>query len=138
MVVRISKGTFDPAGLERVEHLAVESEVVLRDALREMPGLVHCFVGIDREIGAITSVSVGHAGARASDGRARAHAHAPPDHEGRRRRVRGDHQPRGALVDHRRQRITSDVIVTRSTAQQAEGKHRTQPVDRAASRRPRV
>jgi len=58
MIVRISKGTFDPIDLEEVERLAVESELSLRDALQRMPGLVHCYVGIDREVGAVTNLSV--------------------------------------------------------------------------------
>lgn len=58
MIVRISRGRFDPNGREEVERLTVDSEFALRDALEGMPGLLNYYVGIDREVGAVTNVSV--------------------------------------------------------------------------------
>lgn len=57
-VVRISKGTFDLARLADAERLLGESERALRDTLARLPGLLHYYVGIDREHGALTNVSV--------------------------------------------------------------------------------
>ena len=57
-VVRISKGRFDPAQLEVFEQLLVDSERALREPLQKLPGLVHYYVGIDRERGQLTNVSV--------------------------------------------------------------------------------
>jgi hypothetical protein len=57
-VVRISKGKFDAANLAAVERLLVDSEGALRDALIRLPGLLHYYVGIDRERGSVTNVSV--------------------------------------------------------------------------------
>jgi hypothetical protein len=57
-VVRISKGTIDPSHLAEAEHLLVDSERALRDALTSLKGLVHYYVGIDRARGALTNVSV--------------------------------------------------------------------------------
>ena len=57
-VVRISKGMF---GLEKVaeaERLLREAEASLRDPLQALHGLLHYYVGIDRELGYLTNVSV--------------------------------------------------------------------------------
>jgi len=56
--VRISKGTFDLSRLPQVERLMQESEAALRGALQQLPGLLHYYVGIDRERGYVTNVSV--------------------------------------------------------------------------------
>jgi hypothetical protein len=57
-VVRISKGKFDVARLPEAERVLGESEIALRGSLEELPGLVHYYVGIDRELGYLTNVSV--------------------------------------------------------------------------------
>ena len=57
-VVRISKGRFDPAAIADVERLMVASEQSLREPLQRLAGLVHYDVGIDRELGYVTNVSV--------------------------------------------------------------------------------
>jgi hypothetical protein len=57
-VVRISKGKFDLANLEEAERRLAESEVALRQPLEGLTGLVHYYVGIDRELGYLTNVSV--------------------------------------------------------------------------------
>ena len=57
-VVRISKGSFDPARLAETEQLLADSERALRDALTKLDGLIHYYVGIDRENGSVTNVSV--------------------------------------------------------------------------------
>jgi hypothetical protein len=57
-VVRISKGQFDPAMTVEAERLLVQSEAALRDALARLPGLLHYYVGIDRDRGYLTNVSV--------------------------------------------------------------------------------
>ena len=57
-VVRISKGRFDLAHLDALEQLLAESERALREPLQELRGLVHYYVGIDRELGQLTNVSV--------------------------------------------------------------------------------
>jgi hypothetical protein len=57
-VVRISKGSFDPARLADAERVLAESEAALREPLEGLRGLVHYYVGIDRELGSLTNVSV--------------------------------------------------------------------------------
>lgn len=57
-VVRISKGTFDLKRLAEAEQLLVESEAALRAPLQQLHGLLHYYVGIDRERGYLTNVSV--------------------------------------------------------------------------------
>jgi hypothetical protein len=57
-VVRISKGKFDRAQLAAAERLLAASEVALRGALQRLPGLLHYYVGIDRERGFCTNVSI--------------------------------------------------------------------------------
>jgi hypothetical protein len=56
--VRISKGSFPRDQLAEAERLLVESEAALREPLRELNGLLHYYVGIDRELGYLTNVSV--------------------------------------------------------------------------------
>ena len=57
-VVRISKGRFPLEALAELERLLEQSETQLRDPLQELKGLVHYYVGIDREHGYMTNVSV--------------------------------------------------------------------------------
>jgi hypothetical protein len=57
-VVRVSKGRFDLAGLAEAERLLAESEAALREPLQELRGLLHYYVGLDREQGYLTNVSV--------------------------------------------------------------------------------
>ncbi|HET8626931.1 MAG TPA: hypothetical protein VFL91_05910 [Thermomicrobiales bacterium] len=58
MIVRISKGRFDPEHFAAAARLLAESEEALRDALGALPGLVHYYVGIDQEHGQLTNVSI--------------------------------------------------------------------------------
>jgi hypothetical protein len=57
-VVRISKGKFDLENLAEAEQLLAASEVALREPLKQLTGLLHYYVGIDREQGYLTNVSV--------------------------------------------------------------------------------
>jgi hypothetical protein len=57
-VVRISKGRFELANLEEAERLLADSERALREPLQALDGLLHYYVGIDRELGYLTNVSV--------------------------------------------------------------------------------
>src|SRR5919204_7052002 len=57
-VVRISKGKVDAANLDEAERLLAESQAALRQPLQQLNGLVHYYVGIDRELGYLTNVSV--------------------------------------------------------------------------------
>ncbi len=58
MVVRISKGRFDPRLAPDVERLLRESEASLRSALRALPGLVAYHVGLDVAASAMTNTSL--------------------------------------------------------------------------------
>jgi hypothetical protein len=57
-VVRISRGKFDLSDAAEAERLLAESEAALRAPLQELRGLVHYYVGIDRELGYVVNVSV--------------------------------------------------------------------------------
>jgi hypothetical protein len=57
-VVRVSKGRFDLTNLDQAERLLAASEQALREPLRQLAGLLHYYVGIDREHGYVTNVSV--------------------------------------------------------------------------------
>jgi hypothetical protein len=57
-VVRISKGQLDPDRIDEAERLLAASEAALRRPLEQLDGLVHYYVGIDRERGFVTNVSV--------------------------------------------------------------------------------
>ncbi len=57
-VVRISKGSFEAASAAEAERLLADSERALRGALARLPGLLHYYVGIDREHRQLTNVSV--------------------------------------------------------------------------------
>jgi hypothetical protein len=94
MVVRISKGTFDPTSLEDVERLAVESEQALRNALQQMLGLVNDCVGIEREVGSVAAAGGGRP--RREDGRTRSPGSSP------RRWIRDRAQHRAATRRHHR------------------------------------
>ena len=58
LVVRISKGKFDPGNATNAERLLAESEQALRVPLTRLSGLLHYYVGIDRVRGQLTNVSV--------------------------------------------------------------------------------
>jgi hypothetical protein len=57
-VVRVSKGRFNLASIEELQQLLAASEAALRDPLQGLNGLLHYYVGIDREQGFLTNVSV--------------------------------------------------------------------------------
>ena len=57
-VVRISRGRFDLANINEAEQLLIDSEAALREPLQQLRGLVHYYVGIDREHGFLTNASV--------------------------------------------------------------------------------
>ena len=57
-VVRISKGKFDAAKSADAERVLATSEQALRASLSRLPGLLHYYVGIDREKGYLTNVSI--------------------------------------------------------------------------------
>jgi hypothetical protein len=57
-VVRISKGKFALEGVAEAERLLREAEASLRGPLQALRGLLHYYVGIDRELGYLTNVSV--------------------------------------------------------------------------------
>ena len=56
-VVRISKGQFVSDSAE-AERLLSDSEASLRESIENLNGLLHYYVGIDREHGYLTNVSV--------------------------------------------------------------------------------
>ena len=56
-VVRISKGQFVSDNAE-AERLLSDSEASLRESIENLNGLLHYYVGIDRERGYLTNVSV--------------------------------------------------------------------------------
>lgn len=58
MIVRISQGRFELERVAEVERLLAASEEALRAPLRELPGLVRYYVGIDRDVGTVTNTSV--------------------------------------------------------------------------------
>jgi len=57
-VVRVSKGRVARDQLAEAGRLLAESEAALREPLRELNGLLHYYVGVDRELGYLTNVSV--------------------------------------------------------------------------------
>ena len=58
MVVRISKGRFDPRQAADMQRLLRESETALRPALRALPGLLAYHVGIDVAASVLTNTSI--------------------------------------------------------------------------------
>lgn len=56
-VVRISKGQYVSDSAE-AERLLSDSEASLRESIENLNGLLHYYVGIDRERGYLTNVSV--------------------------------------------------------------------------------
>jgi hypothetical protein len=58
ITVRISKGSFRLENVEEIEHLLQKSEESLRQPLQALTGLLHYYVGIDRERGFLTNVSI--------------------------------------------------------------------------------
>jgi hypothetical protein len=61
VIVRISKGRFDPERRAQVEQLLVDSEAALREPLQALPGLLHYYAAIDREKGYVTTSACGTA-----------------------------------------------------------------------------
>jgi hypothetical protein len=57
-VVRISKGRFDVADADAAQALLTASEAALREPLSGLTGLLHYYVGIDRDQGYLTNVSI--------------------------------------------------------------------------------
>jgi hypothetical protein len=57
-VVRVSKGRFQLGDTAEMERLLAASEAALREPLQGLHGLLHYYVGIDREQGSLTNVSV--------------------------------------------------------------------------------
>jgi hypothetical protein len=57
-VVRISKGRFDLERLAEAEPLLRDGEAALQEPIEALNGLLHYYVGIDRENGYLTNVSV--------------------------------------------------------------------------------
>jgi len=57
-VVRISKGKLSRENLAEAERLLAASQATLREPLKQLNGLIHYYVGIDREQGYLTNVSV--------------------------------------------------------------------------------
>jgi hypothetical protein len=57
-VVRISRGSFDPAIGERCEELLKDSERSLTPAIRKLKGMQHYYAGIDKASGTMVNVSV--------------------------------------------------------------------------------
>jgi hypothetical protein len=57
-VVRVSKGRFNAANAREAEGLLTASEAALREPLEQLNGLLHYYVGIDRDQGFLTNVSV--------------------------------------------------------------------------------
>lgn len=81
--VRISKGRGDPTTMPEAERLLIASEAALRDPLQQLHGLVHYYVGIDREQGFVTNVTrLGDPPRRSPDGLAGGDARAAPDPRG--------------------------------------------------------
>jgi hypothetical protein len=57
-VVRISKGKLSRENPAEAERLLAASQAALREPLKQLNGLIHYYVGIDREHGYLTNVSV--------------------------------------------------------------------------------
>jgi hypothetical protein len=57
-VVRISQGVVDATRLADAEAQLAASEAALRSPIQDLPGLLHYYVGVDRERGYVTNVSV--------------------------------------------------------------------------------
>jgi hypothetical protein len=57
-VVRISKSKIPADKVAEFERLLEQSEATLREPIEGLNGLIHYYVGIDRELGYITNVSV--------------------------------------------------------------------------------
>ena len=57
-VVRISRGSFRLSQLDQIEGRLAQSQLALRQPLEALAGLIHYYVGIDRERGSVTNISV--------------------------------------------------------------------------------
>jgi hypothetical protein len=86
-VVRISKGKFNVKDIVDAERLLVDSERALREPLSRLRGLLHYYVGIDRDAGYLTNVSVWDSLEAAHQRRPPNHVGAATDPRGRRRDV---------------------------------------------------
>jgi hypothetical protein len=106
-VVRVSKGRFDLRNLDQAERLLAASDQALRQPLSQLTGLLHYYVGIDREQGYLTNVSVWETleDAHQMDTLTAMLAQRPILEAGR-RHLRADHQPRDHL-GHRHPRSGS-------------------------------
>ena len=58
MVVRISVGHFDPSRSNQVTNMLDESSKSLTPAIHKLSGLIHYYVGLDREKGYMTNTSL--------------------------------------------------------------------------------
>ncbi len=58
MVVRISVGHFDPSRSDEVTDMLNESSKSLTPAIQKLSGLIHYYVGLDREKGYMTNTSL--------------------------------------------------------------------------------
>jgi quinol monooxygenase YgiN len=58
MIVRVSEGHFEPDRYDEVERLLREGGERLKPAIRDLPGCLHYYAGINRAASAIINVSV--------------------------------------------------------------------------------
>lgn len=58
MVVRISRGSFEASRYGEIEQRLRDSSQSLIPAIRKLPGMLHYYVGIDRESSTMVNVSV--------------------------------------------------------------------------------
>ena len=56
-VIRVSRGNFDPGRLAEVGAVNTRTSEYLIPAIRQLPGLIHCYAGVSPE-GSIVQVSV--------------------------------------------------------------------------------
>jgi len=64
MIVRISRGRFDPAKTDGVAATLTSTQTQLIPALERLPGLLHYYVGIDRASATMINVSIWDSGKR--------------------------------------------------------------------------
>jgi quinol monooxygenase YgiN len=58
MIVRISRGRFDPAKADGVAATLTSTQTQLIPAIQQLPGLLHYYVGIDRASTTMVNVSI--------------------------------------------------------------------------------
>ena len=56
-VVRVSRGSFDPSRFAEVDAVNKKTSEYLIPAIRQLPGLIHCYAGVSPE-GSIVQVSI--------------------------------------------------------------------------------